>query len=28
LRVKVTSGWRDDEKALKNFGVGEGAGET
>jgi GTPase len=24
LRVKVTSGWRDDERALKDFGVGEG----
>ena len=23
LRVKVTSGWRDDEAALKDFGVGE-----
>jgi GTP-binding protein Era len=22
LRVKVTAGWRDDEAALKNFGVG------
>ena len=23
LRVKVSSGWRDDEAALKNFGVGD-----
>ena len=23
LRVKVTAGWRDDETALKSFGVGE-----
>jgi GTP-binding protein Era len=23
LRVKVTAGWRDDETALKQFGVGE-----
>jgi GTP-binding protein Era len=23
LRVKVTAGWRDDEAALKDFGVGE-----
>jgi GTP-binding protein Era len=24
LRVKVTAGWRDDDAALRNFGVGEG----
>jgi GTP-binding protein Era len=24
LRVKVTAGWRDDDGALRNFGVGEG----
>jgi GTP-binding protein Era len=24
LRVKVSAGWRDDEGALRNFGVGEG----
>jgi len=23
LRVKVSQGWRDDERALKNFGLGE-----
>jgi GTP-binding protein Era len=23
IRVKVTAGWRDDDAALKNFGVGE-----
>jgi GTP-binding protein Era len=23
LRVKVSPGWRDDDQALKNFGMGE-----
>jgi GTP-binding protein Era len=27
LRVKVSPGWRDDEQALRQFGLGEGKGE-